>query len=109
MKSYSPITIRNCASSSSKAAAAASPRTRMHHPFDNHPSRLSPLEKQRLEYMDYEDGVEEDEDDNRDDDEDEGEDDDKETEEQRIERRRQARVAWLAKYGDAFKLHGLAV
>ncbi|KAK3804924.1 MAG: hypothetical protein J3Q66DRAFT_446150 [Benniella sp.] len=30
-------------------------------------------------------------------------DDDRETEEERIERRRQARVAWLAKYGDAFR------
>lgn len=39
-----------------------------------------------------------------DDDEEEDEDDEQhETEEERIERRRLARVAWLAKYGDAFK------
>lgn len=39
-----------------------------------------------------------------DDDEEEDEDDEKhETDEERIERRRLARVAWLAKYGDAFK------
>ncbi|KAF9130997.1 hypothetical protein BGW39_002409 [Mortierella sp. 14UC] len=31
------------------------------------------------------------------------EEDDQETEEERIERRRQVRIAWLAKYGDAFK------
>lgn len=29
--------------------------------------------------------------------------DDQETEEERIERKKQARIAWLAKYGDAFK------
>ncbi|KAG0217991.1 hypothetical protein BGX31_011713 [Mortierella sp. GBA43] len=115
-----------------------SPRSRMYHPFDNHPSRLSPLEKQRLdfqlkvqnpvrgghnEYPEHEkrqggraivgdnDEDEEEEEDmlheaqdrEEDDDADNDDDDDRETEEERIERRRQARAAWLAKYGDAFK------
>ncbi|KAF9437484.1 hypothetical protein BGZ76_000564 [Entomortierella beljakovae] len=121
---------------------SASPRSRLHHPFDRHPSRLSPLEMQKLDFRirggqagsrgtvningasggvgagqqqqqqqqqrqhdeddecDYEEDeeLEYDEEDEEEDDE-----DDRESEEERIERRRQARVAWLAKYGDAFK------
>ncbi|KAG0049427.1 hypothetical protein BGZ83_005777 [Gryganskiella cystojenkinii] len=101
-----------------------------HHPFDSHPSRLSPLEKQTLENQELvvrtpaelgnkeeenddeesselDEGDEEDEEDieeedDNEEDEDE-EDDERESEEQRMERRRLARVAWLAKYGDAFK------
>ncbi|KAK3843780.1 MAG: hypothetical protein J3R72DRAFT_101396 [Linnemannia gamsii] len=113
---------------------SASPRTRMHHPFDSHPSRLSPLEKKHLDFQiqdlkssrshgsaikaavsfkgvvvssdDEEEeeceeyGEGEEEGDEEDDDEEE---DDQESEEERIERRRQVRIAWLAKYGDAFK------
>ncbi|KAF9344975.1 hypothetical protein BGX26_003683 [Mortierella sp. AD094] len=126
---------------------SASPRSRLHHPFDGHPSRLSPLEKQRLDFrikslsplhsssnngvhaaqpqqqqrggvvaqsnsgdmrVDREEEEEEcdyeEEEDEYDDEDDEDDDDDEgESEEERIERRRQARVAWLAKYGDAFK------
>lgn len=58
-------------------------------------------------HMEEEEEVEDEDDDGcdeLDDDEDEDEDDEQhETEEERIERRRLARVAWLAKYGDAFK------
>ncbi|KAF9574615.1 hypothetical protein EC968_006030 [Mortierella alpina] len=118
-----------------QSPVSASPRSRFHHPFDSHPSRLSPLEKQHLDNQiqhlhvphgqtgsdaeeDDEDSADEedlevgeDEEDEEDEDEDEDyegdfEDEDdieRETEEQRIERRRLARVAWLAKYGDAFK------
>ncbi|CAO3574115.1 unnamed protein product [Mortierella alpina] len=110
-----------------QSPASASPRSRFHHPFDSHPSRLSPLEKQHLDYQIQDlnvphsqtgsDGEDDDETstegEDMEEDEDEGEDyegdfedeDDfeRETEEQRIERRRLARVAWLAKYGDAFK------
>ncbi|GJJ71985.1 hypothetical protein EMPS_04342 [Entomortierella parvispora] len=112
----------------------------VHHPFDSHPCRLSPQEKQTLENRDHqnllhthqvkdttvnigvahhesseEDNQEEEEeeeedgdyedDDERDGDHDEedDEDDERESEEERVERRRVARVAWLAKYGDAFK------
>ncbi|KAF9142324.1 hypothetical protein BGX30_002906 [Mortierella sp. GBA39] len=118
----------------------ASPRTRIHHPFDSHPSRLSPLEKKHLDFQvqiqdlkssslhgrtaackdfssksvtnngneddeeeaedEEEGGGEEEEEYEEEEDEDE---DDQETEEERIERRKQARIAWLAKYGDAFK------
>ncbi|KAF9959064.1 hypothetical protein BGZ70_008985 [Mortierella alpina] len=110
-----------------QSPVSASPRSRFHHPFDSHPSRLSPLEKQHLDYQIQDlnvphsqtesDGEDDDEtsadEEDMEEDEDEGEDyegefedeDDaeRETEEQRIERRRLARVAWLAKYGDAFK------
>ncbi|KAI7816435.1 hypothetical protein BC939DRAFT_482043 [Gamsiella multidivaricata] len=118
-----------------RSPSSASPRARLHHPFDSHPSRLSPLEKQHLDFQikvqspvriirtdqdlssrdhrngedadvqeEDEDEDEEEEDMEYDDDEDEDdEDDDQETEEERVERRRQARVAWLSKYGDAFK------
>ncbi|KAG0311186.1 hypothetical protein BGZ99_010329 [Dissophora globulifera] len=120
-----------------KSPSSATPRSRMYHPFDSHPSRLSPLEKQHLGFqiktqspmsashtgldsdqeqgrsarrgtdVEDEDDEEDDEDDDEDieyEDEDDSEDDDeRETDEQRIERRRQARAAWLAKYGDAFK------
>ncbi|KAG0212075.1 hypothetical protein BGX28_006836 [Mortierella sp. GBA30] len=102
---------------------SASPRTRVHHPFDSHPSRLSPLEKQHLDSqiqdlnlsrdqkssngeVDAEDSeVEEDddEDEEHEDNFEDEDDDEKETDDQRIERRRLARIAWLAKYGDAFK------
>lgn len=118
-----------------KSPNSASPRARMHHPFDSHPSRLSPLEKKHLDFQithlkssssprghttaskdlssndieldedeeekneneEEEDGEEEYEE------EDDEEEDDQETEEERIERRKQVRIAWLAKYGDAFK------
>ena len=125
-----------------------SPRSRgthhqQHHPFDSHPSRLSPQEKQTLENQDHQlllhahnakdtpvmigfvshhesseeenddDESEEDEEDDGDGEDDEDrdgdhddeddEDDELESEEERVERRRVARVAWLAKYGDAFK------
>ncbi|KAG0256488.1 hypothetical protein BG011_004479 [Mortierella polycephala] len=107
-----------------KSPKPTSPRSRIHHPFDSHPSRLSPLEKRHLDFQNQslgaahpqresrteaeEDEVtdeEEDEDDNDGYDDEDGDDEDenKETEEQRIERRRQARIAWLAKYGDALK------
>ncbi|KAF8932843.1 hypothetical protein BGZ58_006756 [Dissophora ornata] len=121
-----------------KSPTSASPRARMHHPFDGHPSRLSPLEKRHLDFqikvqvplrgncpeqervqeqqqsvaeiredadVEEEDEVEEDDEDMEYEEEDETDEDDdeRETEEERIERRRQARVAWLAKYGDAFK------
>ncbi|KAF9284119.1 hypothetical protein BGZ68_004901 [Mortierella alpina] len=94
----------------------------------HHPSRLSLLEKQHLDHQlqdlnvprsqtgsdgenDEDDSGNEDLEDEEDEDEDEEYEDDfededdfaRETEEQRIERRRLARVAWLAKYGDAFK------
>ncbi|KAF9193627.1 hypothetical protein BGZ51_002574 [Haplosporangium sp. Z 767] len=115
---------------------SVSPRSRIHHPFDSHPSRLSPLEKQHLDSQNQNSGAaypqresrtprtqqrgheseaevekdettdEEDDDDVNDEYDDEDDDDEgenKETEEQRIERRRQARIAWLAKYGDALK------
>ncbi|KAF9111045.1 hypothetical protein BGX27_005480 [Mortierella sp. AM989] len=134
---------------------SASPRSRLHHPFDGHPSRLSPLEKQRLDFRiknqsplrngsngvhamqqhqqqqqqqqrviqaaqskgqrdtevnleEEEEGRDYDEEDDEemeyeDEDDEEEEDDERESEEERIERRRQVRVAWLAKYGDAFK------
>ncbi|KAG9064457.1 hypothetical protein KI688_003647 [Linnemannia hyalina] len=119
----------------------ASSRTRIHHPFDSHPSRLSPLEKKHLDFQvqiqdlkpsslhgritaskDFSsksvtDNGNEDDEEEAEDDEEEGEgeeeeeyeeeedenEDDQETEEERIERRKQARIAWLAKYGDAFK------
>ncbi|KAG0290318.1 hypothetical protein BGZ96_006187 [Linnemannia gamsii] len=120
-----------------KSPNSASPRARMHHPFDSHPSRLSPLEKKHLDFQitqdlkssssprgrtaaskdlsssDIEhDEDEEEEDENEEEEEEEGEEeyeeddeeeDDQETEEERIERRKQVRIAWLAKYGDAFK------
>ncbi|KAF9900686.1 hypothetical protein EC991_007026 [Linnemannia zychae] len=113
-----------------KSPSSASPRTRMLHPFDGHPSRLSPLEKKHLDFQiqdlkssrthgsatkgvsfkgtagsddDEEDEEEEYEEAEEEDEDEEDEEDDQETEEERIERRRQVRVAWLAKYGDAFK------
>ncbi|KAF9940544.1 hypothetical protein BGZ67_007354 [Mortierella alpina] len=105
-----------------QSPASASPRSRFHHPFDSHPSRLSPLEKQHLDHQiqdlnvphsqtgsdgedEEEDSIDEDEDEDEDYEGDFEDDDDveRESEEQRIERRRLARVAWLAKYGDAFK------
>ncbi|KAI1303383.1 hypothetical protein EDD11_005411 [Mortierella claussenii] len=113
-----------------KSPNSASPQARMHHPFDDHPSRLSPLEKQHMDLQfkvqnplrsvaiadlkgQNDDGEEEDgigdekvehkEGEEGADDVLDGDDDESETKEQRIERHRQARVAWLAKYGDAFK------
>ncbi|KAF9925673.1 hypothetical protein FBU30_004597 [Linnemannia zychae] len=106
------------------------PRPKIHDPFDAHPSRLSPLEKRHLGFQIHEghsssrytgmrdlssgldddnedsdegDHDEEGQEEDEDSEDDEDEDDDQETEEERIERRRQARIAWLAKYGDAFK------
>ncbi|KAG0338519.1 hypothetical protein BG004_007194 [Podila humilis] len=55
-------------------------------------------EYDEVDIEDNEEFEEEEEDDFEDD-----ENEEKETEEERIERRRLARVAWLAKYGDAFK------
>ncbi|KAG0279056.1 hypothetical protein BGZ95_002412 [Linnemannia exigua] len=120
---------------STKSPNSASPRARMHHPFDSHPSRLSPLEKKHLDFQiqvlkssrnhgsatkgavsfkgaisssddeEEEEGEEygEGEEEGEEEEEEEEEEDDQETEEERIERRRQVRIAWLAKYGDAFK------
>ncbi|KAF8948447.1 hypothetical protein BGZ47_004836 [Haplosporangium gracile] len=112
-----------------KSPNSASPHTRMHHPFDNHPSRLSPLEKKHLDYQIFQDlessslrgqtaaskdpsskvedeESEEDEEGKEEEEYEEEEDeeeDDQESEEERIERRKQARITWLAKYGDVFK------
>ncbi|KAF9155852.1 hypothetical protein BG015_008323 [Linnemannia schmuckeri] len=110
---------------------------RLYHPFDSHPSRLSPLEKKHPdvqiiqdlkssplrgptvvskdlsskgddaedEEAEYEEEEEEEEGEEKEEyeEEEDEEDDDQETEDERIERRKQARIAWLAKYGDAFK------
>ncbi|ORZ06967.1 hypothetical protein BCR41DRAFT_412477 [Lobosporangium transversale] len=122
-------TITTTKGSHARSSNPASP----YHPFDNHPSRLSPLEKQNLGFQikvqspsrsnsynnhsnstsrkvdEVKEGESSDEDDAFEDDEGDYDynyddnEEDEETEEERIERRRQARVAWLARYGDAFK------